>query len=101
MNIKVVLKILGTVLFWESILMLPSLIIAIIDNSYEVNAFIMAIITCIIVGLLFKNIKTNENEMRKREGYASVALCWLVMSLAGALPFYISGSIPSYIDALF
>lgn len=101
MNIKVVLKILGTVLFWESILMLPSLIIAIIDNSYEVNAFIMAIMTCIIVGLLFKNIKTNENEMRKREGYASVALCWLVMSLAGALPFYISGSIPSYIDALF
>lgn len=101
MNIKVVLKILGTVLFWESILMLPSLIIAIIDNSYEINAFIMAIMTCIIVGLLFKNIKTNENEMRKREGYASVALCWLVMSLAGALPFYISGSIPSYIDALF
>jgi trk system potassium uptake protein TrkH len=101
MNIKVVLKILGTVLFWESILMLPSLVIAIIDKSYEVNAFIVTIMASIIVGLLLKNLKTNENEMRKREGYASVALCWLVMSLAGALPFYISGSIPSYIDALF
>lgn len=101
MNIKVVLKILGTVLFWESILLLPSLIIAIVDNSYEINAFIITILLCGVVGLVFKNIKSNENEMRKREGYASVALCWLVMSMAGALPFYISGSIPSYIDALF
>ena len=101
MNIKVVLKILGTVLFWESILLLPSLIIAIVDNSYEINAFIITILLCGVVGFVFKNIKSNENEMRKREGYASVALCWLVMSAAGALPFYISGSIPSYIDALF
>lgn len=101
MNIKIVLKIVGTVLFWESILMMPSLIISAVDGSYEVKAFIIAILLCGIFGLLFKNIKTNENEMRKREGYASVALCWLVMSLAGALPFYISGSIPSYIDALF
>lgn len=101
MNIKIVLKILGTVLFWESILMLPSLVISIFDNSIEVKAFILTILLCGIVGLILKNLKSSENEMRKREGYASVALCWLVMSLAGALPFYISGSIPSYIDALF
>lgn len=101
MNIKIVLKILGIVLFWESILMLPSLVISVVDNSVEVKAFIITILLCGIVGLFLKNIKSNENEMRKREGYASVALCWLVMSVAGALPFYISGSIPSYIDALF
>lgn len=101
MNIKIVLKILGTVLFWESILMMPSLIISIFDNSYEIKAFIITILFCFIVGLILKSIKINKNEMRKREGYASVAICWLVMSAAGALPFYISGSIPSYIDSLF
>ncbi|MGD9569324.1 MAG: TrkH family potassium uptake protein [Sedimentibacter sp.] len=101
MNIKIVLRILGIVLFWESLLMIPSLIISIFDNSFEIKAFIIAILICFIGGLILKNIKTNENEMRKREGYASVALCWLVMSMAGALPFYLSGSIPSYIDALF
>lgn len=101
MNIKIVLKILGTVLFWESILMLPSLVISIVDNSIEIKAFIITILLCGIFGLFLKNMKSNENEMRKREGYASVALCWLVISMAGALPFYISGSIPSYIDALF
>ncbi len=101
MNIKIVLKILGTVLFWESILMLPSLVIAIVDNSYEIKSFIITILLCGIIGLILKGMKSNENEMRKREGYASVALCWLVMSLAGALPFYLSGSLTSYIDALF
>lgn len=101
MNIKIVLKILGTVLFWESILMLPSLVISIVDSSIEIKAFIITILLCGIIGLILKNMKSNENEMRKREGYASVALCWLVMSMAGALPFYLSGSIPSYIDALF
>lgn len=101
MNYKIVLKILGIVLFWESLLMIPSLIISALDQSYEIKAFVLTIVTCFITGLILKNIKTNENEMRKREGYASVALCWLVMSMAGALPFYLSGSIPSYIDALF
>lgn len=101
MNIKIVLKILGTVLFWESLLMLPSLMISVFDNSYEIKAFIITILLCLAAGLTLKSIKINENEMRKREGYASVAVCWLVMSAAGALPFFISGSIPNYIDALF
>ncbi|MDW5300471.1 MAG: TrkH family potassium uptake protein [Sedimentibacter sp.] len=101
MNIRVVLKILGTVLFWESILMIPSLVISIIDNSYDINAFIISIVLIGIIGLILKNIKTNNFQLRKREGYASVAMCWLVMSLFGALPFYLSGAIPSFIDALF
>jgi len=101
MNIRVVLKILGTVLFWESILMMPSLFISIIDNSHDINAFIFSIVLIGILGLVLKNIKTNKSQMRKREGYASVAICWLVMSLFGALPFYLSGAIPSFVDALF
>jgi len=101
MNVRVVLKILGTVLFWESILMVPSLIISIIDNTYEINAFIISIALIGATGLVLKNIKTNGSKMRNREGFASVALCWLIMSMLGALPFYISGSIPSYVDAVF
>ncbi|NYB75727.1 TrkH family potassium uptake protein [Sedimentibacter hydroxybenzoicus DSM 7310] len=101
MNFNVLLKTTGTVLFWESILMLPSLIIAIYDNSYDINGFLISIIVSGAIGLILKNIKSDVNDMRKREGYATVAICWLVMSIMGALPFYISGSIPSYIDALF
>ncbi|WP_313340877.1 TrkH family potassium uptake protein [Sedimentibacter sp.] len=101
MNFNVLLKTTGTVLFWESILMLPSLIIAICDESYDINGFLISIIISGSIGLILKNIKSDVNDMRKREGYATVAICWLVMSIMGAMPFYISGSIPSYVDALF
>lgn len=101
MNVKIVLKVLGIVLFWEAILMIPSLLISIMDNSYEVKAFIIAIAATALTGFVLTRFKVNRTEMRKREGYAAVALIWLAMSLFGALPFYISGSIPSYIDALF
>jgi len=101
MNMRVVLKLLGTVLMWESILMIPSLIISIIDNSYEINAFIISILLIGIIGFCLMNIKTNGSQMRKREGFAGVAICWVVMSLLGAFPFYISGAIPAYIDAVF
>lgn len=101
MNMRVVLKLLGTVLLWESILMIPSLIISIVDNSYEIDAFIISIIIIGVLGFAMMNIKTNGLQMRSREGYAGVAICWVIMSLLGALPFYISGAIPAYIDAVF
>ena len=101
MNINVLLKTTGTVLFWEAILMIPSLIIAIYDNSYDVQGFLVSIIIAGAIGLILKNLKSDINDMRKREGYATVAICWLVMSLIGALPFFISRAIPSYVDALF
>ena len=101
MNIKIVLKVLGIVLFWESVLMIPSLIISIFDSSYEIQAFVVTIIATAALGLLLTRIKTNGNEMRIKEGYAAVSLSWIAMSIMGSLPFFISGCIPSYIDALF
>lgn len=100
MNLKVVFKVLGTVLFWESVLMIPSLSFSIIDNSYDRDAFIVSIILLGFIGLMLKSIRATVN-IRKREAYASVALSWLMMSLFGALPYYISGAAPNYIDALF
>ncbi len=36
-----------------------------------------------------------------REGFAVVAFGWLVVGLLGALPFWLSGQIPSFTDAVF
>jgi trk system potassium uptake protein TrkH len=101
MNVKIVLKVLGIVLFWEAVLMMPSLLISVMDNSFDTKAFIITIAITVFTGFILTRFKTNRTEMRKREGYAAVAMSWLAMSLFGALPFYISGSIPSFIDALF
>ena len=101
MKVRIVLKVLGIVLFSESVLMIPSLLISIIDSSYEIKAFIITIAATAATGFLLSRFGSYKIEMRKRDGFAAVALSWLVMSLFGALPFYLSGSIPSYIDALF
>lgn len=45
--------------------------------------------------------KYDEHEIGKREGYLIVSLTWVIISLFGALPFYICGAIPSFTDAYF
>lgn len=52
---------------WESVLMIPSLIISIFDSSYEIQAFVVTIIATAALGLLLTRIKTNGNEMRIRK----------------------------------
>lgn len=101
MNYKIVLKILGTVLTWEAVLMVPSLIIALIDNSYDSTAFITSIVIVSTAAFLLKNVNIKGHNMKKREAFASVAICWLAMSIFGALPYYLSGAAPIFIDALF
>jgi trk system potassium uptake protein len=55
-----------------------------------------------VVGLLCWLYKFSQTtQVKKREGYLIVALGWIFMGAFGALPFYISGSVPSYADAVF
>ena len=63
MNLKVILKVVGIVLFWESVLMIPSLIISVIDNSYEIKAFIITIIITALVGFLLSRLKPLSNKI--------------------------------------
>ena len=60
----------------------------------------MGLITVIGGGMTWYSRKEQSNLMA-HEGFAIVALCWIFMSLLGALPFWFSGAIPRYIDALF
>ena len=45
--------------------------------------------------------KTKSHQFRIRDGYLIVSVSWIIASLVGALPFVISGAIPSYVDAVF
>ncbi len=102
MNIKTVRRILGLVLFVEAVSMLLPIVCAIIYGEKDcIFAFSKCIVLAIVIGGLL-TIKTNSKEsMFAKEGFASVALAWIVMSIFGALPFVFSGTIPNFIDALF
>jgi trk system potassium uptake protein TrkH len=42
-----------------------------------------------------------SKEIKLRDSYLIVSLTWIIMGIVGSLPFYLSGSIPVFTDALF
>ncbi len=101
-NYKVILYILGVLLIIESFFMMLSVPVALIYKESEwLYIFESAFITLLSGFLLWAIFKTSDKTVGKREGYLVVTLGWVVFSIFGALPFYISGDIPSYTDAFF
>lgn len=101
MNIRLVFKSVGLLLLCEAISMLPSMLVSLIYQEHNTLAFLytILIILCVAVPLIL--IKTENKNMYARDGFAIVALGWIVMSFFGALPFVFSGAIPSLIDSFF
>ncbi len=100
MNYRMIAKILGRVMGVESLLMLPPIAAALYYGE-PVYCFVatMAIAAALALGLSL--VKPKHPDILAREGFVSVALSWILMSLVGALPFVFSGEIPSYFDAFF
>lgn len=101
MNYKIVLKIIGNVLVYEALLLLLPFAIALTYSGEDANSFLITIAITLIVALVLRNIKIKDKSMYAKEGFLTVGLAWIAIAAFGALPFVISGSIPSYIDAFF
>ena len=56
---------------------------------------------CVLAGFLLTRKRIKNKSMYAKEGFVTVALCWITLSAFGALPFVFAGAIPSYTDALF
>ncbi|MBR5228527.1 MAG: TrkH family potassium uptake protein, partial [Firmicutes bacterium] len=61
----------------------------------------VTIIFALLLGFLLTRVKKENRPIVAKDGFIIVTLSWTIMSLVGALPFVISGSIPSYLDAVF
>lgn len=101
MNFRAVLRSLGILLICEAVSMLPSLFVSILYDGYDTEAFIYSIVFTLVVGLIFSSIRPKNDTIYSRDGFAIVAVGWIVASVFGALPFIISGTIPSFIDSFF
>ena len=103
MNGRMIVRILSHILLIEAALMLPALILALaLGDGDALRGYLVAEATAIAGGGLFRLLSRGATRrFYAREGMAVVGLSWVVMSLVGALPFFVSGRIPSYIDALF
>lgn len=102
MNRRMVLSMVGKVVLLEAVLMLPALITSLIYRESCAVSFGIAIAVSLIVGTLLTVVfKPSSKVIFAKEGFVIVALCWITLSAIGALPFFISREIPSYIDAFF
>ena len=101
MNISIILYTLGRVLAIESAFMvLPGLVALIYRENNWWTYFVVALVG-MLAGLLVSLRKPKNTQFFAKEGFASVGLAWLLISLTGALPPFISREIPNYIDAVF
>ena len=103
MNIRMIVRILAYILLVEAVLMLPALILsAVLADSDAVRGFLVAEAAAAAgAGVFLLLSRKAKNQFYAREGLVVVGFSWIVMGLVGALPFFVSGRIPSYINALF
>ncbi len=101
MNYKMVIHTTGQISGVGALCLLASALVSLI---YSEASFMWLLLTAIIAGLLYGIsllFKPKDNVFFAKEGLVTVALAWIILSLVGALPFYLSGEIPSYIDSFF
>ena len=101
MNTKIVRYILCRMLGVEAALLLVPVLVAVI---YQEKCGIVFLIPIAILCLLFLVVgrkRPEHGQIYGKEGMVIVALAWILWSLFGAMPFTLSGYIPSYVDAFF
>ena len=101
MNIQIVFYFLGWVLNIEAVLLMLPILISLIFQDGCFLCFAAVAAGCGIAGRLMNFRKPENQVFYAKEGFVCVALSWIILSAAGALPFVISGQIPSFTDALF
>lgn len=102
MNFSMIIYVLGWVLKLEAgIMILPIICALIYQEFWAVQALAVSAVLSLVIGTLATIRGPKRTDYYAREGFVICALSWIVMSLIGALPFYLTGTIPSYIDAVF
>ena len=101
MNYAVIGRILSWVLRTEGLLMLLPCLIALIYGEWQGLVYLALGVGAIAAGWLLSRKKIANPAIYQREGFVSVGLSWVVLSLYGAIPFVITGEIPVFLDALF
>lgn len=100
MNYSMIRYVLGVVLRFEGIFMIPPAIVGFIYQEQSAYAYVISALVCLALGSLLAK-KPESTVFYATEGFISVSLSWIMLSFFGALPFVISGEIPSITNALF
>lgn len=101
MNGSIIRYILGKVLKIEGALLLLPCLTGLVYQEREGFAFLTVAAICVALGQLMSWKKPTDTLFYLKEGCVTTALSWIVLSAFGALPFVLTGEIPSFTDAMF
>jgi trk system potassium uptake protein TrkH len=101
MNIAMVRYILGFILQIEAVLLLLPTAVSLYYGDAGVRPLFLTAMLTALIGYALRARKPQNQVIYAREGFAVVTLSWLLLSAMGALPFWLSGEIPIYVDAFF
>ena len=101
MNYSIIRYILCRVLEFQALFLALPCVAALIYGEREGFAYLVVAVSCLLVGALGKLRKPKSSVFYAREGFVAVSLSWILLSVTGALPLFLSGEFSSYTDALF
>src|SRR4030042_1362866 len=101
-NPLIILRILSIILLIETISFLLCIPVALIYKE-ESSPFLLSSLITLFIYLVFSiaSTKADTNKITMRDGYLAVTLSWITLTLFGSLPYLISGTISSFINAVF
>ena len=103
MNYKMMGRFIAQILVVEGIFMIPAAIISLCCGEYPAMwSFLISVAACCVVSLVLHLLcKGAPSAFFAKEGLVCVGLSWIVLSLFGCLPYWLSREIPSFVDAFF
>lgn len=102
MNKRIIISVVGKIIFLEAMLMVPSLLVSLFYRDGDTLGFLITVVVSAVVGALMMMVKQHSTQrMSSRDGYFIVASAWILISLIGAMPLYLGGGFESYWNALF
>ena len=101
-NLKMIYRIIGFLLLIEAAMLFCCSGVSLLYKGDDLLSFLYSSGICVIVGFLLLAIgRGAELFLGRRDGYVIVTVAWLVFSIFGMLPFYLSGYIPTITNAFF
>ncbi|MBR7188666.1 MAG: TrkH family potassium uptake protein [Clostridia bacterium] len=101
MNKRLTIHLVGNVVRLAGGLMILPLIVSLIHGGSDAKAILIAMVITAVAGSILALIRPRRDVLRAREGFAVVALSWILVSFFGGLPFFFHGCIPSLMDCFF
>ena len=100
MNYQMIGFVIGRILLTEAALMALPMLVALLYGE-SVLPFLLPILVLVLLGGALGLPRPKRTALYARDGFAVVALAWILVSAFGAVPFVLSGDIPSMVDAFF